>query len=113
MKSRRFILFCLIALTIWGCGQVSQPSQRYHMQGEVLAVDVPGNAIYIKHDDIPGYMKAMSMGYAVRNPSEIAPLHAGDKIQADVVVEKGVALLEKVRVTERAAANPAAPSDKR
>lgn len=103
-------LFCLIAFAIFGggCRNNQPPPKRYHLQGEVLAIDAPGKTLFVKHGDIPGYMNAMSMGYVVRDSREIAALHEGDKIQADVIVEKGLAHLENIAVTNTAPSPPAA-----
>lgn len=110
MKRTLPALPIFLLVTFSGCAQNNQPPKRYHLQGEVLSTDVPTKILYVKHGDIPGYMGAMSMGYAVRDANEIAPLCAGDKIQADVVVENGQGRLENTLVTEKAAPAPAGTS---
>jgi Cu/Ag efflux protein CusF len=61
------------------------------LQGEVLSIDIPSKAIYVKHGNIPGYWKAMRLVYVVRDTLEIAALHSDYKIRADVVLVNGLA----------------------
>ncbi len=37
--------------------------------------------IVVAHEDIPGFMPAMTMGFGVANPSEAAALRAGDRVR--------------------------------
>ncbi len=54
------------------------------MHGEVMGLDVSGHVATIKHDAIPGFMGAMTMGYPVKDPAELGKLKVGEQITATV-----------------------------
>ena len=96
----------LVVMSFAGCG--AQPEEkRYPIQAEVIAVDLPQKLLLVKHGDIPGFMPAMTMSYAIVVPKEAASLAPGDKITADLVVSAGKARLEKIVLLEKAKPNAA------
>ena len=54
------------------------------MRGEVLGIDAAGHVATIKHESIPGFMGAMTMGYPVKDPAELSKLSVGEPITATV-----------------------------
>ncbi len=54
------------------------------MRGEILGLDAAGHVATIKHEEIKGFMGAMTMGYPVKDPAEFAKLTAGEPITATV-----------------------------
>jgi protein SCO1/2 len=76
-----------------------QVSRRYDLHGTILAVNRSTGNIVVQHDDIPGYMSAMTMPFAARNPQDLTFLENGDEIRAEVVVTiEGAARLEHITV---------------
>ena len=63
----------------------------------------------IKHDEIPGFMSAMTMSYKVRDPKEFAGLKPGDLITGTlvVVVTSGAFLTEVKKIGEAPLGQPA------
>ena len=53
-------------------------------------------AVSIKHEDIPGFMPAMSMAYYVRRASLLDGLAPGDLVTAQLILEGGDTYLDKV-----------------
>jgi Cu/Ag efflux protein CusF len=101
------LLACLFAMA--ACQ--SAPEKRYPLQAEVISVDVPRKLIVVKHGEISGLMPAMTMSYAVLDSNDIASLHPGDKIFAELVVAENKGHLEKIAIVEKALAeNPPAPT---
>jgi protein SCO1/2 len=45
--------------------------------------------LLVKHEDIPGFMPAMTMPYTVKDPAELKDRIPGDLIKATLIVEKG------------------------
>lgn len=77
-----------------------EPEARiYQLTGQVLAVKTESNEILVKHDDIPGFMPAMTMTYAVKDSALINERAAGDLITATLVVEPAVAHLSAITKT--------------
>jgi len=92
------LLLACVAITT-GC----QPNgKRYDLRGQVKAKDMATSEITVSHEDIPGFMPAMTMPYRVKNQAVLQELQPGDKIAADVIVAKGGTdyWLENVRITD-------------
>lgn len=53
---------------------------RHHGRGLVLKVDRTASTVTVSHDDIPGYMAAMVMPLAVRDPTQMDEVRPGDRI---------------------------------
>jgi len=82
----RSVCLLLLALTLLSCGAKTS-GKRYPMQGKVLAVDPAAKTATIAAGKIGDWMDAMTMEYSVKPDSELAKIHAGDQIEAAVVVE--------------------------
>lgn len=68
------------------------------MQGQVLSVAPERKETVVRHEEIPGFMEAMTMPYYVRDVKEIDQLAPGDLITSTLVVEgEGAAYLKDVR----------------
>ncbi len=83
----RIIAICLASvLFLCGCGSktTTEATKTYQMRGEVMGVDASGHTATIKHENIPGFMSAMTMGYPVKDPAEFAKLKVGEQITATV-----------------------------
>lgn len=87
------------------------PEQRtYQLQGQVLAVKLESREILVKHDDIPGFMPAMTMPYGVKDEQLIAERVPGDLIDATLVVSDGLPWLSAIRKTGSAPVPDDAPT---
>jgi Cu(I)/Ag(I) efflux system periplasmic protein CusF len=58
----------------------SAPTQRYSARGTVRSIDVDKSLLWIAHEDIPGYMKAMTMPF-VASAALRADLRQGDRVE--------------------------------
>ena len=72
-------------LLLAGCAK-SKPAKEYQLRGEIMGLDAGGHVATIKHEEIKGYMGAMTMGYPVKDVSEFAKLSIGEPITATVYV---------------------------
>jgi Cu/Ag efflux protein CusF len=90
---------CLLVLlcALFGCG-TKDTAKRYPMQGVVKAVDPVAKMATIDAGKIDDWMDAMTMEYPVRPDSELGKLHAGDRIEATVVVDGGIYYVTEVKV---------------
>src|ERR1041385_1647959 len=110
MRRVTFTIALLNAFLFFGCGQQanapqtataarsSTNSQRqvYHVRGVVREIESPKRA-RIEHENIPGYMEAMTMPFDVKNTNELANVKAGDKVTFDMVVTKDDGWIENVK----------------
>jgi protein SCO1/2 len=73
---------------------------RYPVSGLVLSLDQPHQSVLVSHENIPGYMDAMTMAFRVRTAKDLASLHAGDAVAFTLVVDKNSSWVENLRVVE-------------
>lgn len=76
-----------------------QKLRRYPLRGVVRALVKDERLAMIKHQEVPGWMPAMTMEFEIRSSEEFRKLTKGMAITATVVVNaKGAYWLEDVRV---------------
>lgn len=92
------VLLFLLLLVLAGC---RNSSKHYTLNGQVLAKDELTKRITLSNEDIPGFMPAMTMSYAVKDPLGLHEIEPGDRITADVIVQGNNDWLEHVTVTDR------------
>src|SRR5262245_22063284 len=102
----------LVGSTGWtACRTKEPPAREYMLQGQILAVTADKKEANIKHDDIKGFMPAMTMIYKAREAKEFEGLKTGDLIKATLVVLSNDAYLKSViKIGEAPIENP--PEDK-
>ena len=61
-------------------------AKQYQMRGEIMSLDPGGHVATIKHEEIKGFMGAMTMGYPIKDPAEFSKLTVGEPITATVFV---------------------------
>jgi Cu/Ag efflux protein CusF len=61
--------------------------KQYPMHGEIAGLDPAQHVATIRHDEIPGFMGAMTMGYSVKDPAEFGKLTIGETFGATVYVQ--------------------------
>lgn len=62
------------------------PILRFAVRGKVVAIQ--GSSITLDHEDVPGFMEAMTMPYKLKDPAVASELHPGDRITATILVHK-------------------------
>ncbi len=110
-----FLTASLIALGTAGCGRAEQPAAtapavavkpaegHYALTGEVVSVDAAKKTVRVRHDEIKGYMPAMTMDFIV-SPGDAAVVKAGLRIRAEMIPSKeGDFRLEKIWPDDRSA----------
>jgi protein SCO1 len=84
------------------------PEERYPIKGKVVSVDKRGSTVSIAHEEIPGYMDAMTMPFDLKDRRLLDQLAEGDRVQAMLVVAGLRSWLEEVVVT-RETVDPSSP----
>jgi protein SCO1/2 len=94
----------IAAIALSACGPTAEPEKRYPLRGQILSIASPVGGkreVSVKHEDIPGFMPAMTMAYFVRVPALLDGLSPGDLFTATLVLEGGDMYLEEVKKTGR------------
>ncbi|MFO0668432.1 MAG: copper-binding protein [Polyangiaceae bacterium] len=76
--------------------QPSAPSQGgkvYETRGVIKAFGEGKKSVKISHEDVPGYMKAMTMPFAVKEPAVLDGLAEGDAVTFSFTEESDGRLL--------------------
>ena len=98
---RRLAATILVAIAVSSCSQAPPPRQ-YELEGQVLAVRPDRNEVLIKHEDIKGFMPAMTMPFTVKPPALLNGMIAGDLVTATLVVANTSAHLSSLTRTGHA-----------
>ncbi|MBC7366005.1 MAG: SCO family protein [Undibacterium sp.] len=112
-------LTALVALA--GCGKPAAPkaepaanapvvakvgktvADRYPLTGEITGVEVARKVLVVRHEEIKGYMPAMTMEFLV-SAGDVAAAKVGQRIRADMIPSKdGDFRLEKIWPDDRTA----------
>ncbi len=97
------LIFCLI---ISACSskpaspQASDSAKRYELKGKVVSADQANHKVKIEHEEIKGYMEAMTMEFTLLEDWVYSELTPGALIQATLVVDQGRSWLENPVVTK-------------
>ena len=96
------VLGLLVTLPLTACRGPNQTQvRRYHLKGTVVQVDKAQQHLVVNHEEIPGFMGAMTMPYPVVDAQTLEKLSPGDQITADVVVTPSEIHLENVIVVKK------------
>src|SRR2546423_9599548 len=116
----RWFTFLLLAglLGASGCGRAPEAPLRggavtppntqqkiFQVKGVVISVKPKEKSIEIKHEEIPGYMPAMTMPFDVRNTNELAGLQPGDSISFRMLVTDTEGWIDQIRKLAAPATN--------
>jgi protein SCO1 len=85
--------------------EVSSSAQRYEVKGKVVSADLASHKVTIAHEEIKGYMEAMTMPFTLLDDWVYSELKPGAQIQATLVVDQGRSWLENPVVSNVADPN--------
>lgn len=110
---RYLTLFLFSIFLLAACQKSPAPSNalaeamRYPIKGKVVAVDKAKKKATIKHEEIAGFMDAMTMDFPIREDWVWEDLNPGADVFAELVVDADNYWLEKIAIS--AAPNPNQP----
>jgi protein SCO1 len=91
----RYLFLFLAAFLLLAACQKQEPkpeasadAKRYKLKGKVVSVDKAKKKASIDHDEIPGYMPAMTMDFPIRADWVWEDLRPGAEIRAELVVDE-------------------------
>lgn len=94
-----------VALLALACAQekaekkpLSEPGEKtYRLKGVIVGRDLADNTLRVDHEEIPGYMEAMTMDYPVRGVAVNALPSDKTKVEASLHVHDDRVWLTDVR----------------
>jgi len=92
---------CVVAIAVSACSR-TPPAKEYQLKGQILDVKPETNEVLVKHEDIKGFMPAMTMPYKVADGKLLAGKEPGDLITATLVVGETEAHLSTIDKTGHA-----------
>lgn len=106
-----FLAACAVAS---GCSTPPRPvnAREFPLTGEILAIKPDKTGVTVKHDDVKGFMEAMTMLFAIKDPRLLDGLAPGDLVKATLVVtdeESYLTALQKTGSRAPGAATPLPP----
>ncbi len=113
---RYFLLILFLILLVSAC-EKSQPqiqtassdAKHFTLRGKVIAVDKAKKKATISHEEIPGYMDAMTMDFPVKDDFVLNDLPKDADVRADLVVDRDTFWLENFAITAAPNSNQPAP----
>ncbi len=105
VRRRRASLLVLVVSAcacLAGCSQVPEESgaQRYELKGKIVSFNKAQQQVVIQHEEVPGFMEAMTMPFTLREDSAYDVMRVGDRIQATLVVNDERTRLENPIITQ-------------
>jgi protein SCO1/2 len=92
----------LLALLVVAACTRTEPTKEYQLTGQILDIKPERSEVLVKHEDIKGFMPAMTMPYKVQDATMLAGKEPGDLITATLVVGETEAHLSKIDKTGHA-----------
>jgi protein SCO1 len=74
-----------LALAVPGCNR-QPPPREYELKGQILGLEPARNEVLIRHENIKGFMPAMTMPFTVKDAGLLSGKEPGDLVTATLVV---------------------------
>lgn len=105
MTLRKLFVPLVLFVTVVVIGGACRPrrsanEKRYPLKGKVLSVEKAERTATIAHQEVPGYMPAMTMPFKIKNDADLEMLKPGDEITATLVVDDLSSWIEIMTIVE-------------
>jgi protein SCO1 len=100
-----FVAICCLSFVACRRGN----EKRFDFKGKVIAVEPEKRLVTVSHEDVKGYMPAMTMPFAVKNEADLQILAPDDEITATLVIDGKHSWLEDLIISRQSATAPAMP----
>ena len=104
MNARTIAVIILLLPFSLSCGKKGQEEsgvKTFAIRGEVVAIDPARKIVTIAHEEIPGFMMAMTMPFNIKDPSLLAGISVGDSITGTLSVSKAERWIETLKVIRK------------
>jgi protein SCO1/2 len=107
-RARSVLLVLGLLLAGAACSKPAEPVKHYPIKGQILAVVPDRQELTIKHEDIPDFMPAMTMNYAVARPELLQGRTPGETFEGTLDVRGSTIQLSAITHTGTAPLPPMA-----
>ena len=103
-----------VVASVFFAGVSCQPAcaneKRYDLKGKVVAVDKATKTASVDHEEVVGYMDAMTMDFKIKRDSDLEMIKPGSQITGTLVVNDCSSWIEIMTSTE--GVSPLSPTAK-
>ena len=108
ISTKTISLFLIFVCLFVACRR-SGNEKRYDLKGKVIKVEREKQLVTVSHEDVKGYMPAMTMPFTVKSESDLQIIAPDDELTATLVVDGKHSWLEDLIITRQSATAPAMP----
>src|SRR4051812_8492026 len=90
---QRLVLLLFLAAFVVGC----EGRRTFQVKGVIKEISADHKQAKIEHENIPGYMEAMTMMFDVKDPKELQGLQPNDEVSFRMVVTQNDGWIEQVK----------------
>ncbi|HEX8146043.1 MAG TPA: SCO family protein [Pyrinomonadaceae bacterium] len=109
-RLRRVLTAALLASSLLhGCSKKPANEHRYELKGKVVSVDRAKGEVSVEHEEVKGYMPAMTMDFPLRDAEALKVVEAGDRLQAALVITDDGYWLDTPVITKGLSGGPVTP----
>lgn len=90
-------ILLLLALVVYLFTFNLGSTNTYQVNGRVAGFGADNKTIFIEHEDIPGYMQAMTMQMNVRDTTDLSRFSIGDAIHFQLTIEGNRSYADNIR----------------
>lgn len=102
MKKLLLLLILVICLSgAASCRRDRSNERRFELKGKVVLVEKEKQLVTISHEDVKGYMPAMTMPFTVPSQSDLEILAPDDQVTATLVVDGSHSWLEEMIIVKQ------------
>jgi protein SCO1 len=80
-----------------------EPERRFDLKGKVVSVDKNQREVTIAHEEIKGFMNAMTMPFNVKDDWALSVLAPGQSVEATLVISGDRSWIEGLRISKQEA----------
>jgi len=105
MTRRKVFIFFIPLIVLVAMGIACRPrrsanEKRYPLKGKIVSVEKTDRTATIAHEEVPGYMPAMTMPFKVKNDADLEMLKPGDQVTAILIVDDLLSWIEITAIVE-------------
>ena len=106
MVPYRWAAFLILLLGLTSCRKsetkqaqaTSEIPTEYTVRGVVRQLNPGGASLVVKHEEVPGFMPAMTMPFDVRDTNELTRIKPGDLIQFRMLITTNDGWIDRIQV---------------